>query len=250
LKSWQIYNIFNRYPNLIAGTTKKDNNFSYDFSLALHTGEDKEKIFQNRAEFASFFPSQFRVVSQFQVHSDKIINIDKYEIRDKWSEFKLNADGFVTSKPNTLLTILTADCIALLAYDPKNKVIGAAHAGWRGSKDNIALNLITAMEKLGSSSKDIVVAISPSIRACCYEVDESVAKHFTSYPDALVKTAKDKWHLDLSVVNKEQLLNAGVKEEHIEVSSICTACKSKEYFSYRKECGCSGRFISFIGMLE
>jgi len=250
MKEWFSYNIFNKEANLYAGSTTKDKASEYSFSLALHTGEEKERILENRAKFASFFPKEFRFVSQFQVHSNKIINLDGYELPNKWNEFKLSADGFVTSKPNIMLNILTADCIALLAYDKKKKIIGAAHAGWRGTKDNIALNLITAMQNLGSSSKDILVAISPSIRSCCYEVDERVAKYFTSYLDALVKTAKDKWHLDISIVNKEQLLSAGVQEEHIEVSPICTACKSDKYFSYRKECGCSGRFISFIGRKE
>ena len=248
MKDWCIYNIFNNEANLFGGSTTKDKAKEYDFSLALHTGEDKKKILQNRAKFASSFPEQFQFVSQFQVHSNKIINLDEYELPNKWNEFQLSADGFVTSQKNIMLNILTADCIALLAYDKKKKIIGAAHAGWRGTKDNIALNLITAMQERGSKAKDILVAISPSIRACCYEVDERVAKHFTSYPDSLVKTAKDKWHLDISIVNKEQLLKAGVQQENIEVSPICTACKSDKYFSYRKECGCSGRFVSFIGM--
>jgi YfiH family protein len=247
MKEWFIYNIFNKEKNLFAGTTTKDEAKEYKFSLALHTGEEKEKILENRAKFASFFPNEFRFVSLLQVHSSRVINLDSMKLTQKWTELELNADGFVTSKADIMLTILTADCIALLAYDKKSKIVGAAHAGWRGTKDNIAKNLITAMQELGAKAEDIIVAISPSIRACCYEVDESVAKHFTNYPDSLVQTAKDKWHLDISIVNKEQLLELGIKEENIEISSICTACNTKEYFSYRKECACSGRFISFIG---
>ena len=250
MNNWKIYNILNQQNELIAGSTTKDIAFDYDFSLALHTGEDRDKILKNRDKFVQNFDKEFKFVSQYQVHSNKIINIDKYDINQKWKEFQLNADGFVTSKPNIMLNILTADCIALLAYDKKAKIIGAAHAGWKGTKDNISKNLIENMESLGAKKEDIVVAISPSIRGCCYEVGESVAKHFTQYPNSLVKTPKNKWHLDISVVNREQLVELGILDKNIEVSPICTACKNKDYFSYRKECGCSGRFVSFIGMRD
>ena len=250
MKKWSIYNIFNAQKNLIAGSTTKDSSVSFDFSLAMHTGEREEDILKNREEFTKEFNSSFKFVSQFQVHSDKIVNIDKYDLKEKWTELKLNADGFVTSKPNIMLNILTADCIAILAYDTKAKVIGAAHAGWQGTHKNIAKNLIDEMCKLGAMPKNIICAISPSIRGCCYEVGEEVAKNFTNYPNSLVKTAKDKWHLDISVVNREQLANLGILDKNIEVSPICTACQSQNYFSYRKECGCSGRFISFIGRVE
>ena len=249
MDSWKIYNIFNKEKEIIAGSTTKDNSTNYNFSLALHTNEDKDKIIENRTYFMKKFNNNFKFISQFQVHSNIIINIDKYDLKEKWTELKLNADGFVTSKPNIMLNILTADCIAILAYDKKNKIVGAAHAGWQGSKDSIAKNLIKSMVKLGANIKDIIVAISPSIKGCCYEVGEDVAKHFTNYPDSLVKTSKNKWHLDISIVNRDQLKSLGIKDINIEVSPICTACKSQNYFSYRKECGCSGRFVSFIGMV-
>ena len=250
MNNWKIYNIFNSQKNVIAGSTTKDNSLGFEFSLAMHTGEDKNNILKNRELFTNRFDKKFKFVSQFQVHSDKIIDIDKYKLNNKWSEYKLDADGFVTSKPNIMLNILTADCIAILAYDKKAKIIGAAHAGWKGTKDKIANNLINAMVNKGSNINDILVAISPSIRGCCYEVGEDVARHFKEYQDSLVKTSNSKWHLDISIVNKIQLLEVGIKESNIEVSPICTSCNSNSYFSYRKECGCSGRFISFIGMKE
>jgi len=250
MEKWKIYNIFNRQNGVIAGSTVKSCNFYYNFSLALHTGEEKSKILQNRNIFMKKFNSKFKFVAQYQVHSNKIINIDKYKLSKKWSDFKLNADGFITKNPYIMLTILTADCIALLAYDKKAKIIGAAHAGWRGTKDNMAKNLIEKMLKLGANKNDIIVVISPSIRGCCYEVEYNIAKYFTNYQNSLVKTKKDKWHLDISVVNKEQLIDVGISDSNIEVNKTCTACNNQKYFSYRKECGCSGRFISFIGMEE
>ena len=249
MKEWLIYKIFDGLE-VVAGSTTKDKEKEYSFSLALHTKEDRDKILQNRAKFMGHFDSRFKFVSQFQVHSNKIVNIDKGNLEQKWVEFKLNADGFVTTKPFVMLNILTADCIALLAYDKRAKVLGAAHAGWQGSRGNIAKNLINSMVNIGAKKRDIIIAISPSIRGCCYEVGKEVAKYFKNYPNSLIKTSTDKWHLDISIVNKEQLLDLGILEENIQIAKSCTACSFDRYFSYRKECGCSGRFINFIGMIE
>ena len=248
MKSWLIYKIFNNDNSILAGSTTKNLDKAYSYSLAIHTGENVESIALNRKDFSNKFPSNFKFATLNQVHSDKIVDIDNINFSSKWFGFDIDADGMVTSKKGIVLNILTADCMALLAYDNKAKIIGAAHAGWRGSAKNIAKNLIESMLKKGAKVDNIKVALSPSIRACCYEVGENVAKEFFKYSDSLVKTSHNKWHLDLSIVNKLQLLNLGIREENIEVSPICTSCRSDKYFSYRKECGCSGRFINFIAM--
>jgi len=95
--------------------------------------------------------------------------------------------------------------------------------------------------------QNIVAGIAPSIGKCCYEVDWSVAQHFENIQDAY-EQRDEKFMLDLPHINRTQLLQAGLKEENIELSHICTACEVKHYFSYRKEQGCSGRFMSMIGL--
>jgi YfiH family protein len=246
MEKWKIYKIFNEQKNLIAGSTTKDLAKSYDFSLATHTGEDLKLIMQNRDYFASFFNKDAKFVTLNQTHSNKVIDISKYKKDEKWINLQIDADAMVTNEKNIVLNILTADCSAILAYDKNAKIIGAAHAGWRGTKDNIAINLISKMVSCGANKKDILIAISPCIKSCCYEVDFNVAKYFLDFKDAIVKTSKDKWHLDIAIVNFNKLLDFGIKEQNIEISKICTSCNNKDYFSYRKECGCSGRFINFI----
>jgi len=248
MKKWKIYKIFNNQDNIIAGTTTKNLKKPYSYSLAVHTGEKLEKIKINRENFENTFLKKFKIVTLSQVHSSKIIDADRLENFSSWLNEKIEADGAVTSQKNIMLTILTADCIALLAYDYKNKIIGASHAGWRGTKDNIAKNMIDLMVKKGAKIENIKVALSPCIKSCCYEVEEDVAKHFFEFKEAIVKISEKKYHLDISIVNKLKLLNLGVKEENIELNNTCTSCSSQEYFSYRKELGCSGRFISYIAM--
>ena len=103
-------------------------------------------------------------------------------------------------------------------------------------------------EAFGCSPSDIVAGIGPAIGGCCYEVGEDVAKHFRDRPDVLEEKEGGKYMLNLPLENCLQLMDAGVPQAQIEQSGICTACESDSYFSYRKEKGCSGRFMSLIGM--
>ena len=248
MQSWSIYKIFNNDSSILAGSTTKNLEKAYSYSLAIHTGEKLDSIELNRSEFSSEFPKNFKFVSFLQVHGTDIVDVDNIAEFDGWLKSNIKADGMVTTKKGVVLSILTADCLGLLAYDDVAKIIGAAHAGWRGTANSIAKSLIDAMVKKGAKIENIKVALSPSIKSCCYEVGEDVAKNFFNYPDSLVKTSHNKWHLDISIVNNLQLLEIGIKEENIEVSKICTSCNSNTYFSYRKECGCSGRFINYIAM--
>jgi len=78
-------------------------------------------------------------------------------------------------------------------------------------------------------------------------VGKEVAKHFFKYPKSYTIKG-EKYMLNLPYINKEQLLKAGLVEKNIELSNICTSCEVENYFSYRKEQGCSGRFMSMIGL--
>ena len=127
-------------------------------------------------------------------------------------------------------------------------MIAAVHAGWKGTKAGIAGKTVKKMiETFGCDPEDIIAFIAPSIGRCCYEVGADVAEHFHEVEGAYDK-AGQKYMLDLPFINQKQLLNAGLKEEHIELSGQCTSCEADRYFSYRKEQGCSGRFMSMIAL--
>jgi len=146
--------------------------------------------------------------------------------------------------------VLTADCVPVLLYDKEKEVIAAVHAGWKGTKAQIVFKTVQKMKEVyGSDPKDIIVGIAPSIGRCCYEVGEEVAQHFFDTPEGF-DTKGSKYMLDLPYINEQQLLNASILEENIEMSNICTACEVEHFFSYRREQGCSGRFMSMIGMKD
>ncbi len=246
------FNHFRKYDNLIHAVTMKSNNQSYAFSLALHTQEDEKEIIANRHKLEKFICSNkklyFIVANQTHGKSVKVIDTLKTKGWDSLNNAIENCDALICNKKGVILTILTADCVPILLYDSVKGVVAAIHAGWKGTKENIVQETIVKMEEeFGTNSKDIVAGIAPSIGSCCYEVGKEVAKNFFNTPKAYSKK-EDKYMLNLPYINQQQLLNCGVKEKNIEMSGICTACNVDRFFSYRKENGCSGRFMSIIGL--
>jgi len=240
---------------LIHAITQRDTRRDYDASMALHTGEKRPLIVANRWRVAHEIIakedlSSYLFVVANQTHSDHIKIITKKEMLG-WESMESaveDCDALITDLPRVVLNILTADCVPILLYDPHKKVVAAIHAGWRGSHMKIVEKSISMMQShFGSSASDILAGIGPAIGKCCYEVDRDVAKHFDAYPQALEQKA-EKYMLDLIEINKIQLIASGLKEQHIETSGICTSCQVERYFSYRKELGCSGRFMSMIGL--
>ena len=180
-----------------------------------------------------------------QVHSNKIFKINNVVKK------KLIGDGFFTSKKNIALGILTADCAPVFIYDKKLKIIGAAHAGWKGAYKGIIKNLINSFKKEGSNINNIIAVIGPCISKKNYEVKNDFVKKF------LKKNKKNKIffdfnskniHFDLSHYIKHQLLSMGIRR--IEVIKKDTYAKKNNFFSSRrsskKNFNDYGRNISLI----
>ncbi len=220
----------------------------FDFSMSIHTGEDINSIQKNREAIESIFKKGSSFVSALQIHSNKVYVVKtKRDINWRALSREIEADALITNISNTVLTVLTADCVPILLFDSKRKVIGAVHSGWKGCKENIIRATIETMQnEYGTVASDLLVGIGPSIRGCCYEVGDEVIKEFVEFPNAISKV-KESYYLDLAKVTQEQLLSMGVNGGNIEVNTICTSCENKEFFSYRKD-KCSGRFMSCISL--
>ena len=246
------FKCFAPYSKLLHAVSNKSIDYPYSFSLALHTGEVPEEIVKNRKMIAAYLDTNkaLSFVVANQTHSDHIKVIQSAVTRG-WKSMEdaiEDCDALITDQKGMVLTILTADCVPILLYDEIKGVVAAVHAGWKGTKANIVAKTVLKMQKVfGSDPQDIVAGVAPSIGRCCYEVGEDVARHFFDTPEGFTKKG-EKFMLDLPYINKYQLLDAGLKESHIEMSGVCTACEVEHYFSYRKEQGCSGRFMSMIGM--
>lgn len=243
---------FKRFPSVLHTVTTKSDDLPYAFSLALHTGEEATQIIANRERLSRILSSEepLHYVLANQTHSDTIKCITEKQTRgwESLSDAIENCDALITDLKGVVLGILTADCVPILLYDKKKEVVAAVHAGWKGTKAQIAYKTVQKMiEEYGSRPEEIIAGIAPSIGRCCYEVGKEVAEHFFDTPEAFTQKG-EKYMLDLPFINKQQLLAAGLSEANIEMSHTCTACDVERFFSYRKEQGCSGRFMSIIGL--
>lgn len=165
-----------------------------------------------------------RVITPLQVHGNKIKTVSK-----KWKPAK--ADGLITTRKNLAIGVKVADCLAIVVACPDIPAVGVVHAGWRGTKKRISQKLVKKLKKLGADSKKMLVRFSPCICGNCYEVGKEVAKHFKKY--AGLKKVGKKYFLDLQRINLEQLKQAGVPEENIELNPECTF-ENPHLFSYRR----------------
>lgn len=148
-------------------------------------------------------------------------------------------DGVMSSTPEVFLTVITADCVPMVIADKKNGVVGVSHQGWQGSLKNMASRMIESMEKKGAEVDSIVAAIGPAIGSCCYEIYgdrlEKFMNKFGDFEKEILFRRFNKTYLSLSALNYQQLLQRGVKKEHIDFFPFCTKCDKERFFSYQRD---------------
>jgi len=162
------------------------------------------------------------------------------------------ADILVTVEPHAPLAIFTADCLAIVLYDPEVPALAAAHVGWRGTVRGVAQAAVAALGRLGARPERLYAAIAPSIGPCCYEVDEPVTRELAqAYPghwEAWVSPGRPgRVMLDLWSANEALLRKAGVQPARIENPRLCTACHPELFYSYRR--GSRGRLATLAALL-
>jgi YfiH family protein len=158
------------------------------------------------------------------------------------------ADAAVATAAGILLGIATADCLPLLVVDPVRRMVGAAHAGWRGTAAGVATRLVESLLARGSRTGDLLAALGPSIGTCCYIVGEELRAAFPADADHVFRVGPDgRWFLDLREANARQLLRIGVHPDALHHVAECTCCRAGDYQSYRRDGTGAGRMISFIG---
>ena len=164
-----------------------------------------------------------------------------------------NIDGHITNEPGVPLVVFGADCVPLYFADPKRKAIGLAHAGWKGTCNKIGMVTVEKMKlTFGTKPEDLVAVVGPSIGAECYEIGAEVAEAFQSaFPKEqwkLFLKPGHKYHLDLWEANRQILLQTGIKEENIIISSLCTMCRQDLLFSHRAFGGNRGSMAAVLSL--
>ena len=155
------------------------------------------------------------------------------------------ADGMISSTPGLFLCIKIADCCAILIYDSVKEVVAGFHSGWRGTMQNIVSIGIKRMQSIFDCEPgDLLAYLSPAASCEKYEVGWDVAKYF---PETTMQIDSNKYLFDNKKQIYKQLIEAGLKEQRIEISPICTITDTR-FHSYRRDGDYSGRAAAFIGM--
>ncbi|MDI1471150.1 MAG: peptidoglycan editing factor PgeF [Thermodesulfovibrio sp.] len=191
------------------------------------------------------FTNKYQLYLPIQRHTDNIIIIDKYSKPQV-------ADSVLTDNKELFIGIKVADCLPVLLYDPVKKVIGAIHGGWRSTAKAILKKTILKMvATYGCKPSNILIAMGPSIKGCCYEVGDEVieALKLETPSNEFVLRVNGKSHVDLATANLIQAISIGVKRENIWICSSCTRCNTERFASYRYEGKKAGRQYGIIGML-
>jgi len=261
-------------------------------NLGFTESDRHERVEQNRRRFLDqvggkgFVPASLR-----QVHSSHSFAVTRsgdgqlaYQLPGIEAPALLSTnppagDGLMTAETGILLTIRIADCLPLLLVDPRQRVVAAVHAGWRGARARVIEKAVGDMRRaFDSDPQELIAALGPSIRACCYDVGKEIVDAFHgSFADAdqffrplpdrpeaatdrheiLFLSACPPGHapehvpaarLDLTAVARHQLASAGVRPANICVAEYCTACRTDLFFSYRGEGGSTGRQAAVIGI--
>lgn len=225
-------------------------------NLGQGIGDSDQTVAENRRRFfhaaLSEDFSESRIVSAKQIHSARVLYVTERDCNRN----DLACDGFVTDRADVALFIRVADCCPILFCDPSNHVIGAAHAGWRGSAAGIAACTVREMAKHGAKAENIRCAVGPCIHQCCFSVKEDFTEAIrpllpsSLLADCLHRDADGQFHADLLMINRYFLLEAGVSEANLQFASDCTCCNPDLFFSHRATGGKRGLMGAVIAMTE
>lgn len=167
-----------------------------------------------------------------------------------------DVDGLITNVPGIVLVTFFADCVPLYFVDTKNHAIGLSHSGWKGTVNRMGAVTLQEMKKAyGTNPENVVAAVGPSICQSCYEVSEDVIWQFmVTFPEQKIQESlfyqkpNGKYQLNLWEANRQILVEAGVPENQISVTDICTCCNPQYLFSHRASEGKRGNLAAFLGL--
>jgi YfiH family protein len=213
-------------------------------------GEDKTPDLERLAVLLGFAPQAYALADQ--VHGTRISVVDSQRLASHSSSpycFLPETDGIITSLPNVMLHVFTADCVPVFIVDTHTRRVGILHAGWLGTLDQLASKVVQQLTTLGSRTADLMAWIGPAIRKCCYEISPELMRQFRKRFSAC-SGFFDGRHLDLPLLNYWQLEVAGIPETHISLANLCTKCNQDLLYSYRGNRHNKGRIISFLAIRQ
>ena len=230
------------------------------FNANHYCGDDPKNVEANRSILCrELCISNDHLIVPHQTHDTRtlIIDDDFFALSPSVRAERLEGiDAVCTNLPDTCVCVSTADCIPILIYDEAHKVVSAVHAGWRGTVKRIVEQNIKVMtDTYGTNPSDCHAIIGPGISLSAFEVGDEVFDAFSNEGFDMNLIAKryptndkteTKWHIDLPLCNKLQILHAGLPKDRIILSGICTYTQHSDFFSARRLGIKSGRILNGI----
>lgn len=237
--------------HLVFGYTKRTNGLSAypknNFNMALYIEDDEHNVHTHQEMLAGEINvDSSRWVLPVQKHGTQVCEVtqaDKGKNVKHLTDELYGYDGLYTYD-DIMLAMNYADCVPIYIFSDVNHFVALAHAGWRGTSQNIMHNIL---DEYKGSPEDLTVIIGVSINATSFSVNDDVINAIKDkYLKDAIETGKDGYQLDLKTVNKNQALEFGISEENIYITPMGTEDTDK-FFSYRIESGKTGRALAFIG---
>lgn len=211
------------------------------FNLALHVGDEPERVLRNRAELLA--ATGVEPLWLDQVHGVDVVDAGKVHVTAP------RADAAVCRVPGRACLVMTADCLPLLLCDRAGTVVAAAHAGWRGLAAGVIERTVACM---GVPPSEILAWLGPAIGPGAFEVGAEVVEAFSAQDaNALCAfrpgVAQGKWLADLFLLARQRLARLGV--ESVGGEEVCTYSNTDRFYSYRRD-GTTGRFASLVWLTD
>ena len=226
-------------------------------NLSFTRGDDPAHVMENFERFCRAIGTDAaNVVISKQEHHTHIRNItaaDRGRGVTRERDYD-DVDGMLTDEPGVVLCTQYADCVPLFFLDPVKRVVGVSHSGWKGTVARIGAITVERMcRDYGCRKEDILAGVGPSIGPCCFEVDAPVYEAFSAmdlFDDGCFTAHGDKFDLNLWEINRRILRAAGLQEEHITVTDLCTRCYPDVFWSHRATGGVRGSLAGMIALTE
>ncbi|MFC1820372.1 polyphenol oxidase family protein [Thermodesulfobacteriota bacterium] len=230
-----IHGVFTRH----GGVSESPYN---SLNTGYNTGDKPESVKKN-LQIISETIGAGHLIFMNQVHGRDILTFSKDNHRDFGTT--ADADAVVTDIPSVALMVKQADCQGIILFDAVKAVISIVHCGWRGNTCNILGSVVRKMRsEFGCTVSDMLAAIGPSLGPCCAEF----ITYKDIFPEEFGRFMVRKNYFNLWEISRRQLLEAGLREDKIEIAGICSRCNVDLFYSYRAE-GITGRFAT-VAMLR
>jgi len=250
------WNIFSEWEDRIRAvlTTRKGGVSKKPFeglNLGHHVEDKPESVEANRRAVAKALglPEAPWALTH-QIHETRIKEAVPPE--EDSSEYD-SCDSLSVQRQGIISAIILADCLPVIIYDPLRHAGIISHAGWRGTVSGMVEKSVQHLLNNGSRVQNLIAATGPGIGPCCYPVAADTAEKFSgnfNYPEKVViKENNGGFRLNLEAANISRLRKAGLSERNIGAAGFCTACREKEFYSYRKEGGLTGRQAALMVLL-